>query len=464
MAAVATRASATITLVSIFLLGASLHLEGKASVGEIVTFMNFATLLIGKLEHVVSFVNWVLLILPKLNEFFDVLDTKPTVHDRPDAIDAGRLTGRVAFEDVSFTYDGRRMAVEHASFTVEPGQTVALVGSTGSGKSTTLGLLHRVFDPQSGAITIDGKDIRDMTLLSLRRNIGVVFQEPMLFRGSVRHNVELPLLYSGAKLKAAERRRRAMESLEAVGLGTRFDHHPNQLSGGQQQRVAIARALITRPSILLADEPTGNLDTRTSIEVMGIFQRLNRERGITVLVTTHYLDEAEHCHRIAIIHAGKLAALGSTTELKQVFAGRAIFEVQHSLEDVQAARYPERVLLCDRGTVDGAAYWPDGAAEFFATMNSTYEAELARYDVVLFFETSAVGGIRFEGGNRYRTESNEQAIALDSRLRKLWSPHPRFHLVPHSTSFLRKITVGLAILESVVAELHSGWRPATLES
>jgi len=133
---------------------------------------------------------------------------------------------------------------------------------------------------------------------------------------------------------------------------------------------------------------------------------------------------------------------------------RAIFEVQHSLEDVQAARYPDRILLCDRGSVDGAAYWPDGAAEFFATMNSTHETELARYDVVLFFETSAVGGIRFEGGNRYRTENNDEAVALDRRLRELWAPHPRFHLVPHSTSFIRKVNVGLSILESVVAELH----------
>lgn len=137
---------------------------------------------------------------------------------------------------------------------------------------------------------------------------------------------------------------------------------------------------------------------------------------------------------------------------------RAIFEVQHSLEDVQAAHYPDRVLLCDRGSVDGAAYWPDGAAEFFTTMKSTHEAELARYDVVLFFETSAVGGIRFEGGNRYRTESNDEAVALDRRLRELWAPHPRFHLVPHSTSFIRKVNVGLSILESVVAELHPGDR------
>ena len=130
---------------------------------------------------------------------------------------------------------------------------------------------------------------------------------------------------------------------------------------------------------------------------------------------------------------------------------RAIYEVQRSLEDVQAALYPARVLLCDRGTVDGGAYWPEGPDGYFEAMGSSYEGELARYDVVLFFETAAAGGISFQTGNRYRTESEEQAIELDARLRALWSAHPRFHLVPHSASFLRKITVGLSILESIVA-------------
>jgi predicted ATPase len=130
---------------------------------------------------------------------------------------------------------------------------------------------------------------------------------------------------------------------------------------------------------------------------------------------------------------------------------RAIFEVQRSLEDIQAALFPDRVLLCDRGTVDGAAYWPEGAAGFFEQMHTTHEAELARYDAVLFFESAASTGMRIEGGNRYRTESNEEATELDQRLHALWSPHPQFHLVPHNPSFVRKITVGLSILESVVA-------------
>lgn len=138
---------------------------------------------------------------------------------------------------------------------------------------------------------------------------------------------------------------------------------------------------------------------------------------------------------------------------------RAIFGVQRNLEDVQAALYPERVQLCDRGTVDGAAYWPDGPDEFFAAMGATHADELARYDVVLFFETAAVGGIAVEGGNRYRIETNALAIDLDHRLRALWAPHPQFHLVPHDPSFLRKITAGLAILDRVVSD--DGARHAT---
>ena len=137
---------------------------------------------------------------------------------------------------------------------------------------------------------------------------------------------------------------------------------------------------------------------------------------------------------------------------------RAIFEVQRSLENVQAVLYPDRVQLCDRGTIDGAAYWPDGVESFFSRMGTSYEAELGRYDVVLFFETAAVGNLAVEGGNRYRVESNRQAVDLDRRLRELWAPHPRFHLVPHDRSFLRKITAGLTILDHVVAD---GAHPAT---
>lgn len=140
---------------------------------------------------------------------------------------------------------------------------------------------------------------------------------------------------------------------------------------------------------------------------------------------------------------------------------RAVFEVQASSEEIHRELYPDRVLLCDRGTIDGAAYWPDGTAGFFEAMDTTYEAELARYDVVLFFETSAVGGIAFEGGNRYRTEDNQQAVELDLRLRELWSAHPGYHFIAHESSFLAKLTNALRILGDVV---DNGWPPSAESS
>lgn len=134
-------------------------------------------------------------------------------------------------------------------------------------------------------------------------------------------------------------------------------------------------------------------------------------------------------------------------------AQRAIYHVQRNLEDVQSARYPERILLCDRGTVDGAAYWPDEPGEFFEAVGSTEAEELARYDAVIFFESAAVGGIAIEGGNPVRIESNEEALHLDHRLRALWSKHPKFVVVRHNPSFFRKITFGLTALESIVADV-----------
>jgi putative ABC transport system ATP-binding protein len=172
-----------------------------------------------------------------------------------------------------------------------------------------LGCLDR---PTSGQYILDGKDVSRMSKDDLamvrNRKIGFVFQGfNLLSRTTALDNVELPLLYNGgSKMKLAERHKRAMDALTAVGLGQRYHHYPNQLSGGQQQRVAIARSLINEPSIILADEPTGNLDTRTSIEVMGIFQRLNIERGITIILITHEMDIAEYGTRLVRFRDGKI--------------------------------------------------------------------------------------------------------------------------------------------------------------
>ena len=203
-------------------------------------------------------------------------------------------------------------ALRGVTLDVQAGEFVSVTGPSGSGKSTLMHILGCLDRPTSGQYVLDGQDVSKMTkdeLAEVRnKKIGFVFQGfNLLSRTTALDNVELPLLYR-AKMKSSERRRLATEALTAVGLETRAHHHPNQLSGGQQQRVAIARALITRPSILLADEPTGNLDTRTSIEVMGIFQRLNLERGITVIVITHEHDIAEYGSRVISCRDGLIVA------------------------------------------------------------------------------------------------------------------------------------------------------------
>ena len=199
-------------------------------------------------------------------------------------------------------------ALRGVNLEVEKGEFLAVTGPSGSGKSTFMHIIGCLDRPTSGQYFLDGKDVSRMSkdaLADVRNTkIGFVFQGfNLLSRTTALDNVELPLLYRGG-LKTAERHRRAMAALEAVGLKDRADHHPNQLSGGHQQRVAIARALINEPSILLADEPTGNLDTKTSIEVMGIFQQLNLERNITVVLITHELDIAEYGTRTASFRDG----------------------------------------------------------------------------------------------------------------------------------------------------------------
>jgi len=205
-------------------------------------------------------------------------------------------------------------ALRGVSLAIDPGEFVSVTGPSGSGKSTFMHIIGALDKPTSGAYVLDGKDVSKLSkdeLAGVRnKKIGFVFQGfNLLTRTTALDNVELPLLYNGQSgLKAKDRHKRAMESLEIVGLGQRFHHMPNQLSGGQQQRVAIARALINQPSILLADEPTGNLDTRTSIEVMGIFQKLNKEKGITVIVITHEMDIAEYGTRLIRFRDGRVVA------------------------------------------------------------------------------------------------------------------------------------------------------------
>lgn len=201
-------------------------------------------------------------------------------------------------------------ALRGVSLDVYPGEFISLTGPSGSGKSTFMHLLGCLDRPTSGQFMLGGRDVARLSKHELarvrNRQIGFVFQGfNLLARTTALENVELPLLYAG-NVKGKQRHARAAAALTAVGLGDRMDHHPNQLSGGQQQRVAIARALVNEPVLLLADEPTGNLDSRTSIEVMGIFQKLNKERGLTIVLVTHEHDIAEYGTRIIAFRDGRV--------------------------------------------------------------------------------------------------------------------------------------------------------------
>jgi ATP-binding cassette subfamily B protein len=337
---VITRASTTITVLAIFTLGIALHDQGLTSVGEIVMFVSFATLLIQKLEQVVSFINNVFMEAPRLREFFNVLDAVPAVHDRPDAIDAGRLSGLVEFNDVTFSYDGKRPAVEDLSFTVLPGQTIALVGPTGAGKSTAIALLHRAFDPQSGFIRIDGMDVRGVTLTSLRRNIGVVFQEALLFNRSIEENLRVgkPDATEAEMRKAAERAQ-ALDFIErSGGFATNAGERGRMLSGGERQRLSIARALLKDPPILILDEATSALDAMTEAKVNAALDEVMK--GRTTFVIAHRLSTIRNATRILVFENGRVIESGTFDELVAKgghFAelARAQFMVQ---EQAQAAR------------------------------------------------------------------------------------------------------------------------------
>jgi len=314
--AVMTRASTTITILAIFVAGIVLHQQGQASVGDIVMFVSFATILIQKLEQVVSFINNVFMEAPRLQQFFDVLDAVPAVRDRPDAIDPGRLRGLVEFNDVSFSYDGKRPAVEDLSFTALPGETIALVGETGAGKSTAIALLHRAFDPQSGFIKVDGMDIRGLTLTALRRNIGVVFQEALLFNRSIAENLRVGKPDATEdELRAAAVGAQAIDFIERSEqkFETNAGERGRMLSGGERQRLSIARALLKNPPILILDEATSALDAVTEAKVNAALDTVMK--GRTTFVIAHRLSTIRNATRILVFEHGRVTESGTFDEL-----------------------------------------------------------------------------------------------------------------------------------------------------
>ncbi len=243
----------------------------------------------------------------------------------------------VQLADIHKTYSNGEIevrAVRGVSLDIHQGEFVALMGASGSGKSTLMNLLGCLDRPTSGRYLLDGIDVsvldRNERADIRNQKLGFVFQGfNLLARTTALENVELPMLYAKQRISSREMRERAMEALDIVGLSKRSDHYPSQLSGGQQQRVAIARALVNRPQVLLADEPTGNLDSKTSVEVMGVFQKLN-DQGITILMVTHELDIASYCKRNLILRDGLMVSdvqvsprLMAANELQKLAAAEA---------------------------------------------------------------------------------------------------------------------------------------------
>jgi putative ABC transport system ATP-binding protein len=248
----------------------------------------------------------------------------------------------IQLQDIHKTYHTGEVdvhAVRGVTLDIAKGEFVALMGASGSGKSTMMNIIGCLDRPTQGKYSLDGIDVSQLDrdeLADIRnQKIGFVFQGfNLLARTTALENVELPMLYTRQRLSGSSQRERALKALDTVGLADRADHKPNQLSGGQQQRVAIARALSNEPSLLLADEPTGNLDTRTSIDIMGVFQKLN-DLGMTIVMVTHELDIAQYTKRMVVMRDGKV--VGDTAVAKRLNAASELRRLQEEQKAVQLA-------------------------------------------------------------------------------------------------------------------------------
>lgn len=333
--AVLTRAASTLCVIAIFVFGTVLHVRGQATVGEIVSFMGFATLLIGRLEGAIAFVSHMVFVAPRIEELFQVLDARSSVPEAPNAVDIGRAQGQVAFEGVGFAYPGGQPILRDVSFSASPGKTIALVGQTGAGKSTAMALLQRLWDPVEGRITLDGHDLRAVSLESLRRNIGVVFQESMLFSRTIREN--LLVGRPDATQEQIEDACRQAEAHEFIirqpqGYDTVVGERGSNLSGGQRQRLAIARALLKNAPVLVLDEATSALDSESERHVQAALEALMQ--GRTTIVIAHRLSTIEKAGRIVVLDRGRIAEIGNHRELLEkngIYA--KLYNIQFKLQE-----------------------------------------------------------------------------------------------------------------------------------
>jgi len=311
LATVLSRAAATVAMVLVLAVGATLAARGEIGVGEVVAFVAFANLLIGKLDMISGFVAQVFRQAPTLAGYFALVDATPDVAERPGAVALGRVEGAVAYENVSYRFPGSEGGVFELDFAARPGETVALVGPTGAGKTTALALLQRLRQPDAGVIRIDGTDIADVTLASLRASIAVVFQEAGLFNRSIAENIRVGRPSAGAK--EVERAARLAEAHEFIvakpgGYGFVIGERGAALSGGERQRIAIARAILKDAPILILDEATSALDNETEAKIKRALDALRR--GRTTFVIAHRLSTVADADRILVMDRGRIVERG----------------------------------------------------------------------------------------------------------------------------------------------------------
>ncbi|MGY6214226.1 glucan ABC transporter ATP-binding protein/ permease [Methylolobus aquaticus] len=313
---VMTRAASTVTMVAVLATGAVLSQRGDVTVGAIVSFVGFAALLIGRLDQLSSFVSRIFIQAPTLGSFFELLDTAGDIDDTPGKPPLQVATGRVVFDRVNFRYPASDQGIFDASFVAEAGETIALVGPTGSGKSTTLALLQRFRDPDSGAITIDGQDIRSVDLTSLRQAMAMVFQEAGLFNRSIAENILIGRPEATpAEVEAAAQLAEAHEFIlrKPGGYGFVIGERGQALSGGERQRIAIARAVLKQSPILLLDEATSALDNETEAKIKRALDRIRR--GRTTFIIAHRLSTVRDADQILVMDRGRIVETGRFDEL-----------------------------------------------------------------------------------------------------------------------------------------------------
>lgn len=310
------KAAATVAMVAIFAIGALLAVRGELTVGEIVSFVAFANLLIGKLDQISSFVVRVQQAAPALDRYFALVDEKPAIADKPGAVELDNVKGEVAYESVSFVFPGSAQGVSELSFRARQGETIALVGPTGSGKSTTMALLQRLRAPDAGRILIDGHDIADVTQHTLRTNIAVVFQDAGLFNRSIAENIRVGRPgASDGDVEAAARLAEAHDFImrKPDGYATQIGERGAALSGGERQRIALARAILKDSPVLILDEATSALDAETEARIKRALDALRKNR--TTFIIAHRLSTVADADEILVLDQGRIVERGRFGEL-----------------------------------------------------------------------------------------------------------------------------------------------------